>query len=129
MAIGKIATWVDESYRTFQEEVAGALDGKEFSLVECGTANNSVKLNTGTGNEMGVFFEKLQPGTGRKDDINVRLLGKEGTVKMIQNAAINYGARVYPDPAAPTKVIAVPGAPALVVTDGVTTNANPTVKS
>ena len=55
------------------------------------------------------MFEKLQPGTGRKDDVKVRMLGKEGTVKVIQNAAINYGARVMEDSAALTKVKAVPG--------------------
>lgn len=109
MSLGKIATYVDESYRTFQEEVANALDGKQFSLVECGTADNSIKLNTTVGNEMGVVFDILQPGTGRKNDVTVRLLGGEGTVKVIQNAAIAYGARVMCDSTAPTKVKAVPG--------------------
>lgn len=109
MALGKASAWVDRAYRTFQEEVAGALDGKEFSLVECGTAANSIKLNTAVANASGVMFEKLQQVTGKKDDVNVRMLGKGGTVKMIQNAAIAYGARVMVDSGAMTKVKAVPG--------------------
>lgn len=109
MGLGNIASYVDESYRTFQEEVAGALDGKEFQLVEPGTADNSVKLNTAVGNAIGVMFSKLQQATGRKDDVTVRLLGGEGTVKMIQNAAIAYGARVMCDSTSPTRVKTVPG--------------------
>lgn len=109
MSLGKIATWVEESYRTFQEEVIGALDGKEFQLLEPGTADNSVKLNATLGHAFGVMFEKLQPGTGKLDDISVRLLNGEGTVKMIQNGAIAYGARVMEDSTALTKVKQVPG--------------------
>lgn len=109
MALGKTASLVNESYRTFQEEVAGALDNKEFQLLEPGTADNSVKLNTSPANTIGVMFQKLQNATGRKDDINVRLLGGSGTVKMIQNAAIAYGAKVMPDATAFTRVKAVPG--------------------
>jgi hypothetical protein len=109
MSLGKHPTYVDESYRTFQEEVAGALDGKDHSLLEPGTADNSVKLNTAVANALLVMMEKLQPGTGKKDDVNCRMLGKEGTVKVIQNATINYGARVMVDSGAMTKVKAVPG--------------------
>src|SRR5450756_1053207 len=102
MAIGKIATYVDGSYRTFQEEVAGALDGKQFNLVELGTADNTVKLNATLGHASGVMFDKMQKGTGRKDDVTVRMFGNEGTIKVIQNAAINYGARVMEDSTALT---------------------------
>lgn len=109
MPLGKISTYVEESYRTFQEEVAGALDGKQFNLVALGTADNTIKLNATLGQAIGVFFAKLQPGTGRKDDCSVRMLGKEGTVKVIQNAAIAYGARVMEDSTALTKVKPVPG--------------------
>ncbi len=108
MALGKISTYVEESYRTFQEEVAGALDGKQFSLVEPGTADNSVKLNATLGHAIGVMWEKLQPVTGRKDDVTVRMLGKEGTTKVVQNAAISFGVRVMEDSTALTKVKAVP---------------------
>lgn len=107
MALGKFASFVDDVYRTFQEEVAGALDGKQHSLVECGTADNSVKLNTTVGNEIGVMFEKLQPVTGRKDDVNVRLFAQP--MKVVQNAAIAYGARVMADSTSVTRVKAVPG--------------------
>jgi hypothetical protein len=109
MSLGKIATYVEEAYRSFQEEVAGALDGQEKHLVQCGTADNSVKLNTAVGSANGVMFEKLQPGTGRKDDVTVRMLGKGGTVKVIQNAAIAYGARVMEDSTSTQRVKAVPG--------------------
>ena len=104
-----IASYIDGSYRTFQEEVAGALDNREFSLVEPGTADNSVKLNTAVANAFGVLFKKLQNGTGRKDDVVVRMLGQAGTCKVIQNTAIDYGAKVMCDSGAPTKVKAVPG--------------------
>jgi hypothetical protein len=112
MSLGKIASWVEESYRTFQEEVAGALDNKEFLLVEAGTADNSVKLNTGA-SPIGTMFQKLQPQTGRKDDINVRMFGGEGTLKVVQNAAINFGVKVIADPAAYTKVKALPATPGI----------------
>jgi len=66
--------------RTFVEEVAGALDSKEFYLVELGTADNSVKLLTASiGNVIGVFQNKLQAG---ELDVNIRLLGKNGTFKV-----------------------------------------------
>jgi|GEM_PF-2741395 len=108
MALGKSSSWVDEANRTFQEEVAGALDGKEYQLVECGTADNSIKLNTAVGNAIGVLAQKLQPGTGKKDDCNVRLFGGP-TTKAVQNAAIAYGVRVMEDSTSPTRVKAVPG--------------------
>jgi hypothetical protein len=66
--------------RTFVEEVAGALDSKEFYLVEQGTADNSVKLLTASiGNVIGVFYNKLQAG---ELDVNIRMLGRNGTFKV-----------------------------------------------
>jgi hypothetical protein len=109
MGLGKIATYVNECYRTFQEEVAGALDGKDYLLVEPGTADNTVKLNTTAGNEVGVVFEKLQP-VPEQIDVNIRLLGGDGTVKVVQSGAIAYGAKVICDPANPTKVKQLPAA-------------------
>lgn len=108
MALGKIASFIEGAYRTFQEEVAGALDAKEYSLVECGSADNSVKLNTGANTALGVMWGKLQQASGDKDDVNIRMLGKGGTTKVIQSGSIGYGVRVVVDPAAPTKVKALP---------------------
>lgn len=108
MALGKHAAIIEGNYRTFQEEVAGALDNKEYHLLEPGTADNSVKLNTGL-TPIGTLHQKLQNATGEKDDVNVRLLSGSGTTKMIQNAAIAYGAFVMPDSTAYTRVKAVPG--------------------
>ena len=108
MALGKHATYVEGNYRTFQEEVAGALDGKEYQLVEPGTADNSVKLNTGA-NPIGTLHMKLQSATGEKDDVSVRLLSGSGTTKMIQNAAIAYGAKVMPAAANYARVMTVLG--------------------
>jgi len=107
MGIGKSASYIDESYRTFQEEVPGALDGADFLLVEPGTADNTVKLNTTAGNEIGVVFEKLQP-VPEQFDVNIRMLGGDGTVKVVQSGAIAYGAKVICDPDAPTKVKQLP---------------------
>ena len=110
MPLGKIASFIEGNYRTFQEEVANALDGREFQLLEPGTADNSVKLNTGLLNPIGTLHHKLQQATGEKSDVSVRLLSGSGTTKMIQNAAIPYGAKVRPDPTAFTRVAAVPAA-------------------
>lgn len=107
MALGKHPTYVDQFYRSFQEEVAGALDNKDHQLVECGAADNSVRIITAVGNAIGVMFQKLQPGTGRKDDINVRLFGG-ATLRAIQNAAIAYGARVMEDSTSLGRLKAVP---------------------
>lgn len=107
MGLGKIATYINECYRTFQDEVAGALDGKDFLLVEPGVADNTVKLNTTAGNEIGVVFEKLQP-VPEQVDVNIRLLGGDGTVKVVQSDAIAYGAKVICDPASPTMVKQLP---------------------
>jgi hypothetical protein len=107
MGLGNFATYIDRSYRTFQEEVAGALDGKQFLLVEPGAADNTVKLNTTAGNEIGVVFEKLQP-VPEDVDISIRLLGGSGTVKVVQSGPIAYGSKVIADPANPTKVTQLP---------------------
>lgn len=107
MGIGNCASYIDSSYRTFQEEVAGALDGQQFMLVEPGAADNTVKLNTTAGNEIGFMFEKLQPLPGQPD-VSVRMLGGKGTAKAVQSGAIAYGAKVIADPANPTKVLQLP---------------------
>ena len=87
-------TQMDDPHRTFVEEVTGALDGKEFYLVEQGTADNSVKLLTATvANAIGVFWKKLQDDS-TSPDVNIRLLGKGGTTKVVANGVIAQGDRV-----------------------------------
>ena len=108
MSLGNISTYIDRPYRTFQD-FDGALDDAQFKLVQPGGADNTVALNTVPGNEIGVVFEHLQP-LPEETDYSIRLLGKGGTVKVIQSGAIPYGARVTCDPAHPTEVMAIPAA-------------------
>ena len=92
-------TIVDGNCRTFQE-TAVSLDGKEACLVEV-TANSQVQLAT-AGKAIGVIIaSKLAPGS---KDVQVRLLGKNGTVRMIQNAAIACGAQVMQDVTLPERI-------------------------
>lgn len=85
-------TYTEENVRTFVEEVTSALDGKENYLVEQGSADNSVKLLTATvGNAIGVVRQKLQAG---HPDVSIRMLGKDGTVKVVANGVIAQGDRV-----------------------------------
>lgn len=81
-------TTVDGPFRTFTEEVAGALTGKEGYLVELGSTGG-VQLFT-TGKAIGVIEGKLQG----ENAVNIRLLGKGGTVRMVQGEAIALGARL-----------------------------------
>ena len=83
-------TYTDTPYYAFAEETTDALLDKEFYLVELGTAQGTVKLATSAANAVGVLFQK-QEGNPH---VNVRLLGKGGTVKMIAGGAIAKGARV-----------------------------------
>lgn len=98
-------TYTDNAYRTFVEQVAGALDGKEDYLVALGSNDDAVQL-AGSGLAIGAIQSKLQPGDTA---VNVRLLGKGGTVRMIQSGAIAKGARVIADTAASGQVKALPG--------------------
>lgn len=86
-------SYTDGPYRTFSEEVAGALDGKEGYVLELG-ATGGVQLYTNSAKPIGVMVGKLQ-GSG-VTDINVRLLGKGGTVKVVQGGAIAVNSRVKP---------------------------------
>ena len=85
-------SYVDQGYRTYTEHVAGALDGKEMYVVEL-ASDGRVQLYTGAGASpaLGVAFQKLKPGAV---DVQIRLLGKSGTVKVVQNGAVACGARV-----------------------------------
>jgi len=98
-------TYTDNSYRTFVEQVAAALDGKEDYLVALGSNDDAVQL-AGSSLAIGVIQSKLQPGDTA---VNVRLLGKGGTVRMIQSAAIAKGTRVIADTSNSGQVKALPG--------------------
>lgn len=80
----------DGSNYSAEEAVLNALDGKEDLLVSMNTAGKVV-LFDGSLPAIGVFVSRLQPGSPA---INIRLLGKAGTVRMVQNVAINPGVRL-----------------------------------
>ena len=88
--MGQKITITDGPYVTFTEAVAGALDNKEDHLVALDNTGKLV-LFTGSAPAIGVMVGKLQAG---QSAVQVRLLGKGGTVRVIQNAAITPGARV-----------------------------------
>jgi hypothetical protein len=81
-------TYSNGPSRTFVEEVAGALTGKEGYLVELGSTGGVQLLTSGI--PIGVVEGKLQGDSA----VSVRLLGKGGTVKMIQSASVALGARL-----------------------------------
>lgn len=83
-------TYTDTPYYSFKEETLDALKDKEGFLVELGTAEGTVKLATSAANVVGVLFQK-QEGNPH---VNVRLLGKGGTVKVKAGGVIAKGARV-----------------------------------
>lgn len=84
-------TYVDENTRTFAIETPGNLDGKQDYLVELGAAEDSVKLLVTPGNAIGTVRNILQAG---HPQVAIRLLGKDGTLRVVQSAAIAKGALV-----------------------------------
>lgn len=96
-------TYTDGAYMTFAEETPDALLDKEFLLVSLGTAEGTVKLAADGDTAIGVLFQK-QKGNPH---VNVRLLGKGGTVKMKAGGVIAKGARLIWGTGA--KVIVQPG--------------------
>lgn len=78
------------NFDTLIEAVAGALDGKEDQLLSLDATGKAV-LFDGTKPATHVMVAKLQPGS---TEIRARILGKNGTVRVIQDAAIVPGARV-----------------------------------
>lgn len=83
-----IEVYTDEAYRTFEEKTAGQLTGKEGYLVEL-TSDGKVEL-LDSGIAIGVMHAKLEGS----NDVNIRLLGKGGTVKCVKGGAIAIGVRV-----------------------------------
>lgn len=87
--------YIDGNVRTFVIETPGQLDGKTDYLVELGTAPESVKLLSAAANAIGSVRNLRQPGAG---SVAVRLLGRGGTVRLVQSGAINRGALVKAAP-------------------------------
>lgn len=83
-------TYTDTAYKTFAEETLDALKDKEHFLVALGTADGTVKLATSQDDVIGVLADK-RPGDSH---VNVRLIGKGGTVKVKAGGVIAKGARV-----------------------------------
>ena len=80
--------YTDGNVRTFTVETPGQLDNKHDYLVELGAAPDGVKLLAVAGNEIGAVRGLLQPGAPA---VAVRLLGKGGTLRLVQSAAIVRG--------------------------------------
>ncbi|HEY1170239.1 MAG TPA: capsid cement protein [Verrucomicrobiae bacterium] len=83
-----IEVYTDTAYRTFTEKTPGQLTGKEGYLVEL-TSDGLVQL-LASGLAIGVMHGKLESS----NDVNIRLLGKGGTMKCVKSGAIAVGARV-----------------------------------
>jgi hypothetical protein len=79
----------DSPYKTFTAEVPADLVGKEGYLVQLVATKNTIELFNG-GLAIGVLQQRLQGSS----DWTVRLLGKGGTVKVVQDGAIAVGGRV-----------------------------------
>jgi len=86
-------TTIDECIHPLIEAVPGALDGKEDCLLSLNGAGKAVLFDA-TLPATHVMVSKLQAG---ESAIAARKLGAEGTVRVIQHAAIAPGARVMGD--------------------------------
>lgn len=83
-------TVIESNYDSLTEAVAGALNGKEDCLLSLNNAGKAV-LFDGSAPATHVMVSRLQDGDGR---VRARILGKNGTVRVIQNGAIVPGSRV-----------------------------------
>lgn len=83
-------TYQDTPYHPFREATTDALLDKEGHFVQLGAAEGSVELATSGNLAIGVLVEK-QKGNPH---VNVRLLGKGGTVKVVAGGVIAKGANV-----------------------------------
>lgn len=84
----------DSAYQTFKEATVGALDSKEGFAVALDTAENTVKLASSAGDSIGFIKGKMQDGAQGDGSVNIRLIGKGGTVKVVAGGVIAKGARV-----------------------------------
>lgn len=83
-------TITEGPYIPLTEAVAGALTGKEDQLLSLNNVGKAV-LFDGSAPAVAVMVGKLSPDS---TEITARLLGKGGTVRMVQDAAITPGVRV-----------------------------------
>ena len=83
-------TYTDLAYKPFKEVTLDALTDKEFFLVELGTASDTVQLATSAANAIGVLYAKQQGNP----NVNVRLFGGGGSIKIKAGGVIAKGARV-----------------------------------
>jgi len=95
--------YVDTNYAPFVEAVTDALLDKEGYLVELGSAADTVQLATSGANVIGVVAKKEKGNP----HVNIRLLGKGGTVRVVAGGVIAKGARVIWG--AGGKVLTLPG--------------------
>lgn len=98
-------TYKDNNTDTFQEAVEGSLNDKEHHVVQL-TPEGTIELASDR-RAIGVSRGKLH---SLDIDVLVRVLGKNGTVKVIQTGPVNTGEPVTLDPAYPGKVRALPAA-------------------
>jgi hypothetical protein len=83
-------TITETAYKPFKEAVLDALQNKEGYLVELGAAADTVQLATSANNAIGVLSYK----ENGNPHVNVRLLGKGGTVKVVAGGVIAKNAFV-----------------------------------
>ena len=83
-------TYTDTPYKPFKEATTDALLNKEGYLVELGTASDTVQLATSANNAIGVLVQKNQGDR----HVNVRLLGKGGSVNVVAGGVIAKAANV-----------------------------------
>ncbi len=81
MSIGRYSGEEDQPFITFQENVAGALDNKEYYLLKY-SGNNKVALSAAAGDEIGISAGKVQNGT-TQTDVSVKTLA-EGLVRKVK---------------------------------------------
>ena len=87
-------TYNDTPYATFKEATVGALDNRIGYAVALDAAEGAVQLATGADDSIGFIKTKLQNGALGDGAVNVRLLGKGGTVKAVAGGVIPKGSRV-----------------------------------
>lgn len=98
-------TATDLNRKAFTEAVSAALDGKEGYLLTQDATTGGVKvIGAVTDPIVGAMVGRLKPAAAGDNPISVRLLGKNGTVVLIQSGAIDPGARVKADSGALGKV-------------------------
>jgi|GEM_PF-3790949 2-keto-4-pentenoate hydratase len=86
--------YTDRGYASFVAAVPANLVGKEGFLVELIPGTRTIQLYSATATiqPIGTLFERLEGDTVW----NVRLLGKQGTSRMIASGAITTGHAVKP---------------------------------